>query len=116
MTSVSTPSMSFKASIGSRQVFLPARAPVAARVRQVHVVAAKIPGLKNKNNIAKVCCGLKTSMLICKAELQPCYAATTLFKNAVYEQVLACLVFEQKVNRVFDLHVCCLVFVTLCES
>jgi len=53
MTSRTTPSMSFKASIGSRQAFLPARAPVAGRIRQA-VVAAKIPGLKNKNNIAKV--------------------------------------------------------------
>ena len=105
MTSRTTPSMSFKASIGSRQAFLPARAPVAARVRQVHVVAAKIPGLKNKNNIAKVCCGLKSTMVTFTAELQ------TLFRcyHAAYVQVLVCLHFEQRVFLfLLGLHVCCL--------
>ena len=46
--------VSFKSAVGSRQAFLPARAPVASPARQLRVLAAKIPGLKNKNNIAKV--------------------------------------------------------------
>jgi hypothetical protein len=45
--------VSFKAAIGSRQAFLPARAPMATPARQMRVMA-KGPRLGQKNNIAKV--------------------------------------------------------------
>jgi len=46
--------VSFKSSVGSRQAFLPARAPVATPARQLRVLAARGPNLKSKNDIAKV--------------------------------------------------------------
>jgi len=45
--------VSFKAAIGSRQAFLPARAPMATPARQMRVMA-KGPRLGQKNNIAKM--------------------------------------------------------------
>ena len=54
MSQTAMNAVSFKSAVGSRQTFLPSRAPVATPARQLRVLAAKIPGLKNKNNIAKV--------------------------------------------------------------
>ena len=54
MSQTALNAVSFKSAVGSRQAFLLSRAPVATPARQLRVLAAKIPGLKSKNNIAKV--------------------------------------------------------------
>ena len=67
MSQAALNAVTFKSAVGSRQAFLPCRAPVATPARQLRVLAAKIPGLKSKNNIAKVMGSVSTILALATA-------------------------------------------------